>query len=265
MSDQLTADGAGESGRVPDRRLLLVGALVASLLLGGGAFLLTGSEEAVDEVAFTVPRRPVLVVTPTPTPSASTSNRHAEPINPFLAQVRDLPGSGAPTLGTPAAPDPGAIPGPTAPPPTDGGFRPGDGLPTDGLPTLPVAPPVDPPVEPPVDPPVEPPVPTLPADPTSAPRPTPPGTPTPTTPVVVRHTLELRKVTGTAPDLRGHFLLDGELVPVSPSDDAGGAFGPADVLTLLGLEETGSGWAAVVQVGTATPVNLPVGKVLRFG
>ena len=37
------------------------------------------------------------------------------------------------------------------------------------------------------------------------------------------------------------------------------------VLTLLGLEETGSGWTAVVQIGTATPVNLPAGKVLRFG
>ena len=46
-------------------------------------------------------------------------------------------------------------------------------------------------------------------------------------------------------------------------DDALSSFGPG--LVLLGLEESGTGWTAVVRVGEAAPVNLPAGKVLRFG
>ena len=85
----------------------------------------------------------------------------------------------------------------------------------------------------------------------------------PTSPVAARHTLALTRVTGTAPDLVGRFLVDGEVVTVTAGDDAGGSLGP-DVV-LRGLEQSGTGWTAVVRVGSASPVNLPAGQVLHFG
>ena len=102
---------------------------------------------------------------------------------------------------------------------------------------------------------------------TSPPVTTTPGTEPPATVPTVpptaapaSHTLVLKAVTGTPTDLRGHFVVDGELVVVAP----GTAFGPEGAVDLLGLEETGDGWVAVLQVRTQQPRNHPLGRVLRF-
>lgn len=236
MSDGLRpADGpADEPAKVQDRRVLLGGALAAAVLLGGGAFLLMGGG-AEPEVAVAVQRSVVapaaVSASPSPTPSPSSGARGAgDPQNPFSARIAEA-------TDAPAA---DAVAGDAAVPAATGS-----------------APAVEVPV-------VEVPATGVPAT-TEVPaaQPLTSSSPAPTdTASAGRHWVVLDSVTGTAPALVGHFVLDGGAVTSAVGDD----FGPGGALSLVSLTEDASGqWVALVLPDEGSVQELVRGASLRFG